>query len=110
MNNAYYFNQASQTIGSVAIAGIIATQLLSSNPLETQAEDLPMSPNVYSLPVLPYALNQYKNLTMGNYYQGSDPFEKTVSIFYTTLLSSQESLGAEFEKVLYSKLWELYES
>ena len=88
----------------------MAFQLISSNTLEIQAEDLPMNPNVYSSPVLPCATDQYKNLTMGNYYQGSDPFEVAVSNFYTTLLSSQESLGAEFEKVLYGNLWELYES
>lgn len=32
-----------------------------------------------------------------------------VTSFYAKLLSSQEPLGVEFEKVLYDNLWELYE-
>ena len=39
----------------------------------------------------------------------SDPeFEQIVSKFYEELLSSQEPLGKEFEKVLYDNLWDLY--
>ena len=47
---------------------------------------------------------------MGEYQQESDQFEVHVAKFYTKLLASQESLGAEFEKVLHENLWNLYES
>jgi hypothetical protein len=30
--------------------------------------------------------------------------------FYAGLAASQESLGAEFESILYANLWELYET
>ena len=30
--------------------------------------------------------------------------------FYSDLLAQQEPLGAEFEKILYDNLWELYDA
>lgn len=36
-------------------------------------------------------------------------FEGLVTEFYAALLGQQEPLGAEFEKILYENLWELYD-
>ncbi len=38
----------------------------------------------------------------------NDDFEVTLAQFYEVLLSKQERLGKEFEKVLYDNLWDLY--
>ena len=38
----------------------------------------------------------------------SDCFEASIARFYAQLLSGQEPLGAEFEKVLHDNLWDLY--
>lgn len=39
---------------------------------------------------------------------GTVDFELSVSNFYNDLLVEQETLGYEFEKVLYDNLWNLY--
>lgn len=39
----------------------------------------------------------------------SEEFEQIIVNFYKDLLSNQEPLGIEFEKVLYDNLWNLYE-
>lgn len=50
-----------------------------------------------------------QNAFTGEYAKHSDlDFEGTVAAFYATLLGRQEPLGAEFEKILYDNLWELY--
>ena len=38
-----------------------------------------------------------------------EEFEKALAAFYTGLLAKQEPLGADFAKVLYDNLWDLYE-
>jgi hypothetical protein len=38
----------------------------------------------------------------------SDNVEQTVEALYSTLMQNQESLGKEFEQVLYENLWGLY--
>lgn len=37
-----------------------------------------------------------------------EAFEREVAQFYGTLQSQQESLGEDFEKVLFDNLWDLY--
>jgi hypothetical protein len=37
-------------------------------------------------------------------------FNEQQNRFYTYLVANQEELGAEFEKVLYENLWDLYEN
>lgn len=36
-------------------------------------------------------------------------FEQAISAFYTQLLSKQEPLDRDFEKILHDNLWDLYE-
>ncbi|MFA6972632.1 MAG: hypothetical protein WC208_14715 [Gallionella sp.] len=54
--------------------------------------------------------NTVGSLVVGSYDLTINELENSVSNFYSRLLASQESLGAEFEKVLYANLWDLYES
>lgn len=107
MNN-YLINQIQLTIGSVTIAGIIAAAPFFSNPpIKLDVESLPRQidqGNVYYSPALSSVYVENK------YYQGTDQVEIAIANFYKTLLISQEPLGAEFEKVLYGNLWELYET
>ena len=113
MNDNYYTTQTSRTIGSVAIAGIIATQLLLTPPLNIQQQDLNMPlyrHNVYQLSAIPPTFDKFRGAITGEYYQGINDFEADISDFYATLIASQELLGIEFEKVLYENIWNLYES
>ena len=88
----------------------MAVQLLSNNPMEINMKDIASyERNVYQTNALVPSLTQY-NSAIRDDYQGSAQFEIAVSNFYARLLSSQEPLGIEFEKVLYNNLWELYES
>ena len=113
MNDNYYTEQTSCTIGYIPIPGIIATQLLSTPPLNTKQEDFhtPLYRcNVYQSSAIPHTFDQFRSVVTGEYYQGIDQFEAAISDFYATLIASQELLGIEFEKVLYENLWDLYES
>jgi hypothetical protein len=48
--------------------------------------------------------------SMGNEeIKDTDDLEIVVTKFYNNLLKNQEQLGAEFEKILYDNLWDLYE-
>lgn len=54
--------------------------------------------------------SQLQNAFTGEYTKRSDfDFEGSMATFYATLLGQQEPLGAEFEKILYDNLWELYD-
>ena len=50
----------------------------------------------------------YQNAFTGDYQSRSLDFEGSMMNFYASLLTKQESLGADFEKVLYNNLWDLY--
>ena len=38
-----------------------------------------------------------------------DPFEEEVADVYADLEEAQETLGSDFEEVLYDNLWDLYQ-
>lgn len=49
------------------------------------------------------------NAFTGDYASQPDfDFEGSMTNFYASLLARQEPLGADFEKVLYENLWDLY--
>jgi len=52
--------------------------------------------------------SQLANFFTGEFDTSTSNFEFSVSSFYADLLSKQEPLGEEFEKVLYDNLWNLY--
>ena len=111
MNEAYDIKQNARTIGSVAIAGVLATQLLapiltnSGMVLDTHLN----SRNNYESSDLSPTCEHFLSFFTDNYYRGIRNFETSITEFYATLVSSQEPLGIEFEKVLYDNLWDLYE-
>lgn len=107
----YYTKQASRTIGSVAIAGIIASQALAAYGDEQppKLKKAALKPEAYHSAALPTSFASYCNLITGEYYQNIYNFEESIGNFYAKLLLNQEPLGADFEKVLYDNLWDLYE-
>lgn len=113
MNDNYYTEHTSCTFSSIAIAGLIVTQLLFNlNPIVPRKDlNMPLGKsNVYQSTAITSTFDQFKSFVTGEYYQGTDQFEAAISDFYSTLITGQELLGIEFEKVLYENLWNLYES
>ncbi|OGP86095.1 MAG: hypothetical protein A2V87_11220 [Deltaproteobacteria bacterium RBG_16_58_17] len=109
----YFINQESGTVSSVTFRGILAAQFLADQMNVKQEDDQYRPPyirDVYHWFATPATFDHFRTIVMGEYQQESDQFEVHVAKFYTKLLASQESLGAEFEKVLHENLWNLYES
>ncbi len=52
--------------------------------------------------------SQLQNMFTGAYQKHQLDFESTIASLYASLLAKQESLGEDFEKILYDNLWELY--
>lgn len=105
--SSYYTKQASGTIRSVAIAGIIASQVLAA--LGDDQPQMAIKHEAYHSAAIPKSYATHGNFITGEYFQNRYNFEESVSNFYAKLLSNQEPLGADFEKILYENLWNLYE-
>jgi hypothetical protein len=113
MNDNYYSEHTSCTFSSIAIVGLIVTQLLLNPNLSVPRKDLNIplgKSNVYQSTAITSTFDQFRSLVTGEYYQGINQFEAAISDFYSALITGQELLGIEFEKVLYENLWNLYES
>lgn len=107
------YGQSSSTFSYVLMmAGLVAAQLVQSDSAHSEHANL--SPGnlrgIYSATGNTNTFSTYGNPISGAYEVGSSDFEFAVSRFYSRLLEGQEPLGAEFEKVLYDNLWDLYES
>ena len=111
--NSYCINQEPDTVASIAIRGILSTHCLA-NQMNVNREDIKRRPlyihDVYHSFATPATFDNCRTIVTGKYQQENDQFEVNVARFYTKLLDSQESLGAEFEKILRENLWNLYES
>ena len=90
------------TLGGV----VILAGMLASVPNETGGA---LRTDRYA-PLLKGTFSQHQNAFTGDY--ASQPvldFESSMTNFYASLLAQQEPLGADFEKVLYDNLWDLYD-
>lgn len=106
-----YSSQTSSTFSSVLIAaGLIA------HPYPTFAKG---GATIYKKNVLQgtysakgnvSTYNSMRGIVTGHYDSNTKNFEQSVGDFYEKLLAHQEPLGADFKKVLYENLWDLYES
>lgn len=105
---SYHIKNSSMTLGSISIAGILATQLLA--PPSNEFQKLPLVPNNahYVTSANSHTFGQYANMFTGKFERGPSQFEASVSHFYAQLLAHQEPLGKEFEEALYGNLWDLY--
>ncbi len=112
MSEISYSHQRSSTFSQVVIAGIMAAQVLHAVPTHNVAAEhhKPLLRDAYSLEGNKATYNSYSAPITGEYTFAPDGFEQSVGDFYARLLGSQEPLGAEFEKVLYENIWDLYES
>ena len=106
------YNFASSTMSSVVMAGLFSMAVLNAAPekvtLVTGAH--PVFGNTYSSGGRGATFDSFRGSITGQYDLNPIKFEQSVGNFYARLLSSQEPLGAEFEKVLFDNLWDLYES
>lgn len=110
--NEIRYNIASSTMSNVVMAGLFSIAALNASPeksgLDTGAH--PVFSNTYSSGNRTATSDYFRGSITGQYDLNPIQFEHAVGNFYGRLLSSQEPLGAEFEKVLFDNLWDLYES
>ncbi|MEQ6343009.1 MAG: hypothetical protein M3A44_15520 [Gammaproteobacteria bacterium] len=104
----YHIKNSSMTLGSISIAGILATQLLALPSDEFQKLSLAPNNANYVTPANSHTFGQYANIFTGEFDRESSQLEVSVSLFYAKLLAHQEPLGKEFEEALYDNLWDLY--
>jgi hypothetical protein len=94
-------------VPTLGAAVLLTGMLLASVPNESAA---PQRIDRYATPPLNGTFSQLQNAFTGEYRKRSNlDFEDSVATFYATLLGQQESLGAEFERILHDNLWELYD-
>lgn len=117
----YQASQISQTFQTVVIIGLIAgsspmfatshpeiCQIKSHAALNEAGHNATYSNGVAS--TLSTRLGISNQIYEGTYLSTlEDNFESAVSRFYAVLTSNQERLGADFEKVLFDNLWDLYD-
>lgn len=112
MNDIRY-GQASTTFSPVIVAGLIAMQqVLHGVSVENVTQNVTefLFQRVYSFGGNNPTYKNYSNSITGTFDFIPIEFEQAVGSFYARLLASQEPLGADFEKILYDNLWDLYES
>lgn len=113
--NEYHTNQTSRTLGTVVMAGMLASTflpLVGNHESSSSAQHFPGGNNyafVFNGTSLTHEPS--KNILTG-YYPSSleTTFEVVVTRFFEELSSKQEHLGHEFEKVLFENLWNFYQS
>lgn len=113
--NKYHIEQTSRTLGTVVIAGMLASTLL---PPDCSHEPSSSSPHFSEGNNYAFAFRgtspthePNKNILTGHYPSSTETaFESVVTSFFEELSSNQEPLGHEFERVLFENLWDLYQS
>lgn len=107
----YSIRQTSRTASSVAVAGILAGQLLAggANAGSHDIKDFALIQVPYHTRANQPSFDQITNLFSGE-FDKTDLFAEGISKFYAKLVATQEPLGAEFERVLSENLWALYEA
>lgn len=105
-------NLSSSTMGYVVMAGLLSVAMLNALPDDSVlgSKNHALSNNPYSANDRGATFDSFRSKVTGRYDLSPPPFEQTVVNFYANLLAAQEPLGAEFGKVLYDNLWDLYES
>lgn len=105
---SYQYEWASQTISArVVHAGLLAKMCLEN---QEQINTGHYAPG-YTDNINPSSTTKYTiSLTEFARPTTNVNFEDEIAAFFTRLSSEQEPLGAEFEKVLFDNLWDLYQS
>lgn len=110
--NSYSFDLISSTNSSadVSLSKMVGVGILTSMLLASVTNETGLTPPAdrYA-PSLNGTFSQYQNAFTGDYAtQLAFDFEASMTNFYANLLARQEPLGADFEKILYDNLWDLY--
>lgn len=110
--NEIRYEQTSRTFGVAVMAGVLAANLSLSIPQQflNGPERQRLLTGSYFQSNSNSTFDRHSNPWTGSYSVNSYSLEKSVSNFYARLLTDQERLGSEFEKVLHDNLWDLYES
>lgn len=110
--NEISYNLLSSTMSQVVIAGLLSMQLLSGTPENKtdQLSPLQLTQASYSSDANPATFDSFRESVSGQYDFMPIQFAQSIGNFYSRLVSTQEQLGAGFEKVLHDNLWDLYES
>jgi hypothetical protein len=111
-NRPYTYDRSSSTFGHVIIAGLIASHGIPHNEEGTShpAPHSVFGQDSYSLEHNSSSFDLYRNIITGQFPSQIQDWGLALSSFYTRLLTDQETLGSEFEKILHENLWILYES
>lgn len=110
--NKICYDHVSGTFSQVIMAGILVSHMISIPPVKdipVQGKK-PLLQDPYSWNGTNASFNPYRSSITGQLSFAQNTFEEDVGNFYAYLLANQEPLGAEFEKVLYDNIWNLYES
>ncbi len=120
--NEYQIEQTSQTFHTVKITGLLASTLLlvpscisepvSSMPLLANNNNSALTKNYAFIEggASPTYEPQKNAMTCYCSSSSNTDFEAVVTDFFADLSSNQESLGPEFEQVLFENIWDLYQS
>ena len=110
--NEIRYNFMPSTMSNVVMAGLFSMAVWNTPPEKIAAtwEANPFSGKTYMSGGGGATFDSFRGRITGQYDLSPIQFERAVGNFYARLLSSQESLGLEFQKVLFDNLWDLYES
>jgi hypothetical protein len=99
--------QINKSWGGIA-AGFMAAQLLGPLPIydDLDLEDRGTNIRSYRASSMFSSFGTYSTPFMGESIKGH--LEAPLAEFFSSLLSTQQRLGPEFEQVLFDNLWDLY--
>lgn len=105
--NSFRLNQQSSTLYSIVVMSSMLTCLPPSNSNADGVNKNSENKKYY----IGSNSSTYSDYTASpqNFELKNNSFEQAIAGFYSKLLESQESLGEEFEEILFGNLWELYE-
>jgi hypothetical protein len=109
MNNYVIKHEPETSLGSAIIiaAGLFGTLILRPDVAQSTPDlSLIRRPPV-RIEQISKTYDKYTNIFTGEYENPNISLEQNLAIFYTKLLTTQEPLEKDFEKILYDNLWEL---
>jgi len=106
------YNQPNTLGQMVLVVGVLALQALPAISQQNVAEqsNKSISGAAYRTKNNPATYSHIGSPFSGEFSNAPEIFEQAVGNFYEQLLSHQEPLGDDFEKILHQNLWDLYES
>lgn len=112
--NKYNIDKTSQTLGTVFIAGMLASTFLPSyckdEPFPRTIQSSASNNYAFALHGTSQTHESSKSSLTGYYLSSAKMFEAAITSFFEEISSNQEALGHEFEQVLFENLWDLYQS